>query len=134
MYLYEAMVESRSEGRGSFIAGPSTHNQRIECLWQDVFRCVCHFFYYLFYGMEDSGVLNITNPSHMFALHFVFLPSPFENSDNVVVVPPVNMENVDVIQSERLQIIDALMPLPKWVLIFTKTFCICWLHLQTNQS
>ena len=123
--------------------------------------------------MEDSGVLNITNPSHMFALHFVFLlrinqalqeylqafnhhkiriaqnwspyqmwinnmmnpdnplsdgqpdqlpedeqfygydpegPSPFENSDNVVVVPPVNMENDDVIQSEHLQIIDHLMP------------------------
>ena len=25
-------------------------------------------------------------------------PSPFENSDNVVVAPPVNMENVHVIQ------------------------------------
>ena len=37
-------------------------------------------------------------------------PSPFENSDNVVVVPPVNMENDDVIQSEHLQIIDHLMP------------------------
>ena len=37
-------------------------------------------------------------------------PFPFENSDNVVVVPPVNMENVDVIQSELLQIIDPLIP------------------------
>ena len=70
----DAMVDARGAGRGSFIAGPSTHNQRIERLWRDVFRCVMHYFYYLFYALEDSGNLNIEDPTNMFALHFVFLP------------------------------------------------------------
>ena len=68
------MVDARGTGRGSFIAGPSTHNQRIERLWRDVFRCVMHYFYYLFYALEDSGNLNIEDATNMFALHFVFLP------------------------------------------------------------
>ena len=35
--------------------------------------CLCHY-YYIFYGMEDSGILDTTNSLHMFALHLVFLP------------------------------------------------------------
>lgn len=33
-----------------------------------------HVFYYLFYHMERSGVLDPTNEIHLFALHFVFVP------------------------------------------------------------
>ena len=68
------MVQARGEGRGSFIAGPSTHNQRIERLWRDVYRCVCHLFYYVFYGMELSGILNTEHPLHILTLHLIYIP------------------------------------------------------------
>ena len=54
----DAMIEKRGAGRGSYIAGSSTRNQRIERLWRDVFRCVAVIFYYSFYGMEQSGMLD----------------------------------------------------------------------------
>jgi len=68
----EVMVDHWGEGRNSFIAGSSTRNQRIERLWRDVFRCVCQFFYYTFYAMEQTGILDVENAIHMFALHLVF--------------------------------------------------------------
>ena len=71
----DAMTQVRGERRGSFITGPSTHNQRIERLWRDVFRCVCHLYYYIFYGMETTGILNTDDPVHLFTLrHLVFIP------------------------------------------------------------
>ena len=46
--ICEELVTHWGKGRRSFIAGSSTSNQRIERLWRDVFRFVCHFLYFPF--------------------------------------------------------------------------------------
>ena len=60
-------------GTGSMITGRSTHNQRIERLWRDVFEGVLCYFYNLFYYMEDNGILDCLNIVHLIALHYIYL-------------------------------------------------------------
>ncbi len=58
----------------SHIAGFSTHNQRIERLWRDVFRCVVCTYHELFYELEAIHVLDADSELDLFILHCLFLP------------------------------------------------------------
>ena len=72
--IAEYMISRRGINRGSAIVGKSTHNQRIERLWRDVFEGVLGLFYRLFYSMEDEGLLDPLNEIHLAALHYIYLP------------------------------------------------------------
>ena len=56
------------------ITGSSTHNERIERLWRDVFRCVSKLFYDTFHSLEEDHLLDPLNETDIFCLHYVYVP------------------------------------------------------------
>lgn len=67
------MLHHPSRGPGCMITGRSVHNQRIERLWRDVFTQCTSYYYFLFYTLEDNGLLNHCSEADIFALQFVFM-------------------------------------------------------------
>lgn len=71
--IWTYMVEQHSNA-GAVITGSSTHNERIERLWRDVFRCVGILYHDTFTMLEQTGKLDPLNEVDLYSLHFIFLP------------------------------------------------------------
>ena len=71
--VWQYMIEQHNS-LSVMIVGSSTHNQRIECLWRDVYRCDGIIYQDLFTQLEDEGFLDPLNETDLYCLHFIFLP------------------------------------------------------------
>ena len=57
--VWHFMLATHSNDLSSVIIGSSTHNERIERLWRDVFRCVAGVYYQIFRELEENHTLYV---------------------------------------------------------------------------
>ncbi|XP_049445652.1 uncharacterized protein LOC125896823 [Epinephelus fuscoguttatus] len=122
------MVKHRGESRNSHITGRSVHNQRIECLWRDVYIQVLDPFHVLFRNLERERMLNPDDESHLFALHWAFLPQLQEIRYNKAHIRTRNIvERTFGILNSRFRCLDrtggALLYRPEKVAQIVVTCC-----------
>lgn len=72
--IWVMMNMFRGFDRGSALRGRSTHNQRTERLWGDLWRGMTNVYYDLFQHLESEGIIDVDNEVHMWALHYIYLP------------------------------------------------------------
>ena len=71
------MVEQHA-GRHAVITGSSTHSERIERFWRDVYRYVGVVFANTFHALEADDHLDCLNEVDLYCLHFIFLPGSIQ--------------------------------------------------------
>lgn len=72
--VWRFMLATHNNDLSSVITGSSTHNERIERLWRDVFRCVASVYYQIFRELEENHTLDPLNELDLYCLHYVYLP------------------------------------------------------------
>ena len=70
--IADHMIHHRGANRGSYLAGPSRFNTRIERLWKDAHNHTIKFYKHIFEALERDG-MDTENDVHMFVLQHVFL-------------------------------------------------------------